>query len=99
MPSFRLDRTSEDVKREPSRLTTLSGASVSLRLASMMLSKPLQTDSISMRAAVPMAIPAALIAEITLMTLWLFLANRYLSAMNRLTFKPYFFSNSSMCSA
>ena len=46
-------------------------------------------------AAVPMAIPAELIAEITFMTLWDFFANRYLRAMNnpvsKLFFKQFFY--------
>ena len=47
----------------------------------MIASNPLQTDRMSISAAVPMAMPAALIAEITLMTLCDFRANRYLAAM------------------
>ena len=45
-------------------------------------SNPLYTESIMIRAAVPTAIPIALIAEIILITLCDFLAKRYLPAMN-----------------
>ena len=64
----------------------------------MISEKPLKIERIKMIAAVPRAIPAELIAEITLMTLWDFFANRYLNAMNRSTLN-YFFSRDSMCSA
>ena len=46
-------------------------------------SNPLYTDRIMIRAAVPMAMPMALIAEIMLITLCDFFANRYLPAMNQ----------------
>ena len=45
-------------------------------------SNPLYTDRMMMRAAVPIAIPIALIAEIMLITLCDFFAIRYLPAMN-----------------
>ena len=45
-------------------------------------SNPLYTDNIMMRAAVPIAMPAALIAEMMLITLCDFFAIRYLPAMN-----------------
>ena len=57
-----------------------------------------------MSAAVPIAIPIALIAEMMLITLCDFLAKRYLFAMNpanlilSLSRNPYFFKSSSMCS-
>ena len=43
----------------------------------MRASNPLYIDSTMTRAAVPMAMPTALIAEIMFITLWDFFANRY----------------------
>ena len=59
-----------------------------------------------MSAAVPIAIPMALIAEMMLITLCDFLAKRYLTAMNGANLIDnyctmpfcYFFNSSSMCS-
>ena len=54
-----------------------------------------------MRAAVPTAMPMALIAEMILITLCDFLAKRYLFAMNPASLirvRNYFFKSSSMCS-
>ena len=50
-----------------------------------------------MSAAVPIAMPMALIAEIMFITLCDFLAKRYLFAMNGASL-IYFFNSSSMCS-
>ena len=54
-----------------------------------------------MRAAVPMAMPMALIAEMMLITLCDFFAKRYLPAMKsgRFIALYYCLSNSSICSA
>ena len=49
-------------------------------------SNPLYTDIIMMSAAVPTAMPIALIAEMMLITLCDFLAKRYLPAMNGANF-------------
>ena len=46
-----------------------------------MLSKPLYTDRTIISAAVPTAIPQALIAEMMLMTFCFFLAKRYRHAI------------------
>ena len=64
----------------------------------MELSKPLYTERIMTRAILPMAIPAALIAEIMFITLCVFFANRYLKAIWNWFLIRYFFSRSSMCS-
>lgn len=54
-------------------------------------SNPLYTDRIIIRAAVPIAMPMALIAEIMLITLCDFLAKRYLPAMNGASLICHFF--------
>ena len=51
-------------------------ASTAARLSLIMPLKPLKTDIMSMSAAVPMAMPAALIAEMMLITLCDFFAKR-----------------------
>ena len=52
-------------------------------------SNPLYTERIIIRAAVPIAIPIALIAEMMFITLCDFLAKRYLPAMNGTSFILY----------
>ena len=64
----------------------IRSGSTLLNLERMSESNPLYTDNIIISAAVPIAIPIALIAEIMLITLCDFFAKRYLPAMNGASF-------------
>ena len=61
--------------------TTFSSGSKSLKSDSTNTLKPLNTDRVQIRANEASMIPATDMAEITFITLWLFLAKRYLRAM------------------
>ena len=67
------------------RVTLISGLKV-LSIPESRLSKPLNTDNINIRAAVPMDIPMTDIHVMILMALVVFLPKRYLEAIERINF-------------
>jgi hypothetical protein len=66
--------SSSESKNFPSTGTTFSSGSNSENRVEIRSWKPLKTDRVHINANDARAIPAADIAEITLMTLWLFFA-------------------------